>query len=51
MPTKKTQPTDTESEFTRLAETLSKDPRVDPRSIAGAKGFGSSSRQQTHLHS
>jgi TfoX/Sxy family transcriptional regulator of competence genes len=41
VPTKKTQPTDAESEFTRLAEALSKDPRVDPPSAAQARGFGS----------
>jgi hypothetical protein len=39
--TKKTQANDAESEFTRLAEALSKDPRVDAPSVAGAKGFGS----------
>ena len=41
MATKKTQPTDAEAEFTHLAEALSKDPRVDDPSVAGAKGFGS----------
>ena len=41
MPTKRMLSTDSESEFTRLAEALSKDPRVDDPSVAGAKGFGS----------
>lgn len=41
MAKKKTQLTDSESEFTRLAEALSKDRRVDDPSVAGAKGFGS----------
>lgn len=41
MATKKMQSTDSDSEFTRLAEALSKDPRVDDPSVARAKGFGS----------
>jgi hypothetical protein len=32
---------DAEREFARLAETVSKDPRVDPPDVAKAKGFGS----------
>jgi hypothetical protein len=35
------QPDASELEFTRLAETISKDPRVDPPEKARAKGFGS----------
>ena len=34
-------PDDSESAFARLAETLSKDPRVDDPGMAQAKGFGS----------
>src|SRR5258706_10562693 len=35
------QPDETELAFARLAETLSKDPRVDPPEMARAQGFGS----------
>jgi len=42
MPTKETrQPDESELAFARLAETLSKDPRVDDPATARAKGFGS----------
>jgi len=34
-------PEDSEAEFARLAEAVSKDPRVDPPDSARAKGFGS----------
>jgi TfoX/Sxy family transcriptional regulator of competence genes len=35
------QPDESELAFARLAETLSKDPRVDPPEMARAQGFGS----------
>lgn len=37
----KGQPDESELAFARLAETLSKDPRVDPPEMARAQGFGS----------
>jgi TfoX/Sxy family transcriptional regulator of competence genes len=35
------EPDESELAFAQLAETISKDPRVDPPDKAGAKGFGS----------